>query len=47
VLREHDADWEHYARRQRELLRRYTSKNPALVADYDLLLANLVNGSAA
>ncbi|AJX35414.1 DUF2827 domain-containing protein [Burkholderia oklahomensis] len=43
VLREHDDDWEGYAARQRGLLRRYTSKNPALVAEYDTLLANLVN----
>ncbi|AOJ04968.1 MULTISPECIES: DUF2827 domain-containing protein [Burkholderia] len=43
VLREHDDDWEGYAARQRSLLRRYTSKNPALVAEYDTLLANLVN----
>ncbi|AIO69005.1 DUF2827 domain-containing protein [Burkholderia oklahomensis] len=43
VLREHDDDWEGYAARQRGLLRRYTSKNPALVAEYDTLLANLIN----
>ncbi|CAJ3241121.1 Protein of uncharacterised function (DUF2827) [Burkholderia pseudomallei] len=43
VLREHDDDWEGYAARQRSLLRRYTSKNPTLVAEYDTLLANLVN----
>lgn len=43
VLREHDVDWEGHAARQRGLLRRYTSKNPALVAEYDTLIANLVN----
>ncbi|ACR30911.1 DUF2827 domain-containing protein [Burkholderia glumae] len=45
VLREHDAGWEQYTSRQRELLRRYTSENPALVADYDLLVENLVRGA--
>ncbi len=42
VLHEHDDDWEGYTARQRGLLRRYTSKNPTLVAEYDVLLANLV-----
>ncbi|AOK32113.1 hypothetical protein WS67_21750 [Burkholderia singularis] len=43
ALREHDDDWEGYTARQRAILRRYTSKSPALVAEYDTLLANLIN----
>jgi hypothetical protein len=42
ALHTHDDDWERYARRQREILRRYTSSNAALVAQYDALLAQLV-----
>jgi hypothetical protein len=41
VLREHDVDWQGYTRRQREILRRYTPDNPALIAEYDTLLARL------
>jgi hypothetical protein len=47
ALHTHDDDWEAYTRRQREILRRYTSANPALIAEYDALLANLVGASAA
>lgn len=47
VLHTHDDDWQGYARRQREILGRYTSANPALVADYDALLANLIGATAA
>lgn len=42
VLRGHDDDWQGYARRQREILRRYTAENPALVAAYDELLSQLI-----
>lgn len=42
ALHEHDSDWRGYMRRQREILRRYTSLNPALVAEYDTLLAQLI-----
>ncbi|WP_233870163.1 DUF2827 domain-containing protein [Paraburkholderia adhaesiva] len=42
VLREHDGNWQEYARRQREILRRYTPGNPALIAGYDTLLARLI-----
>jgi hypothetical protein len=47
VLHTHDDDWQGYARRQREILGRYTSANPALVAEYDALLANLIGATAA
>ncbi|HDR9587846.1 TPA: DUF2827 domain-containing protein [Burkholderia stabilis] len=47
ALHTHDDDWEAYTRRQREILARYTSANPALVAEYDALLANLVGATAA
>lgn len=46
ALREHDADWQGYARRQRDMLRRYTADNPALVAGYDALFAQLLAGGA-
>ncbi|WP_186048319.1 DUF2827 domain-containing protein [Burkholderia gladioli] len=42
ALRAHDGEWEAYTRRQRQILLRYTSSNPSLVAEYDLLLANLL-----
>lgn len=41
ALTAHDQDWSGYARRQREILRRYTPDNPALIAEYDTLLARL------
>ncbi|MBN3817908.1 DUF2827 domain-containing protein [Paraburkholderia sp. Se-20369] len=46
ALRTHDDDWAGYARRQREILLRYTSANPALVAEYDTLLAQLIGAAA-
>lgn len=41
ALTAHDQDWSGYVRRQREILRRYTPDNPALIAEYDTLLARL------
>lgn len=41
------ARWQAYTLRQREILGRYTSANPALVAEYDALLANLIGAPAA
>ncbi|NIF69771.1 DUF2827 domain-containing protein [Burkholderia sp. Ap-962] len=46
ALRAHDGEWEAYTRRQRQILLRYTSSNPSLVAEYDLLLANLLGAVA-
>ncbi|WP_293043063.1 DUF2827 domain-containing protein [Paraburkholderia sp.] len=45
ALREHDADWQEYTRRQRAILKRYTPENPALVAGYDSLLAHLIGAA--
>ncbi|WGS46019.1 DUF2827 domain-containing protein [Burkholderia sp. JSH-S8] len=42
ALHEHDDHWQSYARRQREILRRYTAENPILVTAYDDLLAQLI-----
>jgi hypothetical protein len=47
ALHTHDDDWQGYTRRQREILGRYTSANPALVGEYDALLANLIGATAA
>ncbi|NHH84373.1 DUF2827 domain-containing protein [Burkholderia gladioli] len=47
ALHTHDDGWQAYILRQREILRRYTSANLALVAEYYTLLANLIGVTAA
>ena len=41
ALKEHDENWESYTLRQRQLLSRFTSENPAVVSKYDALIDNL------
>ncbi|KVF25124.1 DUF2827 domain-containing protein [Burkholderia vietnamiensis] len=46
VLADHDLDWEGYTLRQRARLKRYTAEHPALVAEYDARIAQLMGGPA-
>ena len=41
ALEDHDEDWEHYTRQQRQLLRRFTSENSVVVSEYDALIDHL------
>lgn len=47
VLDDHDADWQGYAQRQRDLIGRYLSTNPDLAAAYDDLLFQLPEAEPA
>ena len=47
ALENHDADWQGYAKRQRDLIGRYLSTNPDLAAAYDDLLFQLLESEPA